>query len=96
MSKINAKRLCEIYNGSDIDAITYLVNNLEDENDIEKAEHLYVINMETDIGYGREPADEEDEEYYHEVFWELLNKFGITQMEDGRGYIEGVYCPSCV
>jgi hypothetical protein len=96
MSKINAKRLCEIYNNSDIDAITYLIKNLEDQSDIEKAKHLYDINMDTDIGCGKKPADDDDEKYYHEVFWELLNKFGISQMEDGRGCIEGVYYPSGV
>jgi hypothetical protein len=94
MSKIDAKKLCDIYNNSDIDAITYLIENLDDENDVEMAKHLYEINMETDIGYGREPADENDEEYYHNIFWKLLNKFGITQMNDGRGCIEGIHYPS--
>ena len=52
--------------------------------------------METSLGNGREPADEDDEEYYHEVFWELLNKYGVTKMKDGRACIEGKYYPSGV
>lgn len=94
--EINSKDLCELYNSSDIDTINYLIENLEDEEDVEKAKHLYEINMETSLGNGREPADKDDEEYYHKVFWELLNKYGVTKMEDGRACIEGEYYPSGV
>ena len=88
------EKLCELFNSSDIDAIEYIINNSENKEEKEKAMLLQKINMETNIGYGNRNVTNEEEEYYHNTFWKLLNIYNITKMDDDRACIEGLYYPS--
>ena len=74
--KINKKKLAEIHNCSDIDALVYIYPFCEEENK-ELCERLITLNMETDIGEGREPASADEQEEYGNGKWKLLNYFGI-------------------
>lgn len=86
--------LAHLYNMSDIDAIDYLIDTLlTDKSDIEKAEKLRILNQDTTIGDGSVIATDEETKYYHDIFWELMSKFGIEKTEDGRACVPGRYDP---
>ena len=74
--KLNKEKLCEMYNNSDIDALTYMYSFLTGELK-ELCERLITLNNETTLGWGREDYTFEEAQEYGEGKWKLLNNFGI-------------------
>ena len=56
----------------------------------ELLERLITLNMETAIGWGREPYTNEESEEYYNGKWKLLNDFGIEN-NGGDAYFEGEF-----
>lgn len=52
----------------------------------ELCERLMTLNLETDIGWGREPTSRDEMEEYYEGKWKLLNYFGIGS-DLGNAYV---------
>ena len=86
MNEINKEKLAEIYNNSDIEAIDYMYPFCEGELK-ELCERVHTLNVETDIGWGEEPASPEEFEEYYEGKWKLLNHFGIGENDGGAAYV---------
>ena len=74
--KLNKEKLVEIYNCSDLDALEYMYEFCKGDLK-ELCERLIDINMNTDIGWGREPHTVEESDEYYDGKWKLLNYFGI-------------------
>ena len=55
MEELIKTRLAEIYNNSDLDALTYAYQFCN-EKQKELCEYLIMLNTETDLGCGREPS----------------------------------------
>ena len=72
----DAGELCDIYNGSDIEALDYMHEYLDGELK-ELCERLIDLNNNTLIGWGKEPVSMRESEEYYEGKWKLLNHFGI-------------------
>ena len=85
--KINKQKLADIYNASDIEAINYIYPFCEGELK-ELCERVHTLNVETDIGWGREPASPEEFDEYVEGKWKLLNHFGLFKNDGGDAYVK--------
>lgn len=85
MTKTETIELCRIYNNSDIEALEYIYPHLTEKTDTELCEYLITLNNETEIGWGREPATEEEVDRYYKGKWQLLSMFGIeNDMGDAK------------
>ena len=83
-------KLCDIYNGSDIEALDYMYEFLKDNHNpemLELLDRVHTLNMETTLGWGREDYTTEESEEYFNGKWELLNYFGIKS-NMGDAYID--------
>lgn len=89
MTREQKIELCTIYNNSDIECFEYLKQFCNKEQ-LELLERLVTLNMETDIGWGREPSTSEEVDEYYEGKWKLLNVFGIENRM-GDAYFEGKF-----
>lgn len=85
--KLNKQKLAEIYNCSDIDAIEYMYPFCEGEWK-ELCERIYSLNMETDVGWGKEPSTPEEVDEYYIGKWKLLHHFGIQLDDNGEACVE--------
>lgn len=85
--KLNKKKLCEMYNASDIDALEYMypfcVGELK-----ELCERLITLNNETTLGFGREDYTEDEALEYFDGKWKLLNYFGVVS-DNGDAIVKG-------
>lgn len=86
MNEINKEKLAEIYNCSDIEAIDYMYPFCKGELK-ELCERVHTLNVETDIGWGREPASSDEMDEYFAGKWKLLNHFGIGKDNMGEAYV---------
>ena len=87
MKELIKTRLAEIYNNSDLDALTYMYQFCNDEQK-ELCEYLVMLYNETDLGSGRESATEEEEKRYIDGKWKLLNSFNVYCDDKGFPYIK--------
>lgn len=83
--KLNKEKLAYIYNCSDIDSLQYMFPFLEGELK-NLCERMIILNQETDLGWGREPADEDEQNEYIDGKWRLLEHFGI-ESDLGNAYV---------
>lgn len=90
MTKEQQQELCDIYNNSDIDALNYMYDFLQDNHNpqmLELLDKIHTLNMETTLGWGREDCTSEEADEYYEGKWKLLNYFGISS-NGGDAYIK--------
>ena len=87
MIELIREKLAETYNNSDIDALLYMYQFCNEEQK-ELCEYLIMLNTETDLGCGREPSTNKEEEIYIDGKWKLLNDFGIYCDKNGFAYIK--------
>jgi hypothetical protein len=89
MTREQQIELCRIYNNSDIECFEYLHQFCNAEQ-MELLDRLTTLNMETTIGWGREPATSEEMDEYYEGKWKLLSAFGLEN-DGGDAYFEGKF-----
>ena len=90
MTKEQQRKLCDIYNESDMEAFEYMYKFLQDNHNpemLELLDRVHTLNMETSLGWGNEPATAEESEEYFNGKWKLLNYFGVKS-DNGDAYIE--------
>jgi hypothetical protein len=74
--KLNKEKLAEIFNNSEIDALTYIQPFcLGDKRGL--CDKLIEINKRTVLGSGSEECTTEELKFYRDGEWELLGFFGI-------------------
>ena len=89
MTREQQIELCRIYNNSDIECFEYL-HQFCNEEQLELLDRLTTLNMETDIGWGRESSTSEEVDEYYEGKWKLLSAFGLENRM-GDAYFEGKF-----
>lgn len=89
MTKEQQIELCKIYNNSDIECFHYMLPFCNEEQR-KLLDRLVTLNMETDIGWGREPSTSEEVDEYYEGKWKLLTAFGLEN-QGGDAYFEGKF-----
>lgn len=77
-------------NENDIEVFKYMYKFLQDNHNpemLELLDRVHTLNMETDLGWGNEPATAEESEEYFNGKWKLLNYFGVKS-DNGDAYID--------
>ena len=90
MTREQKQKLCDIYNGSDIEALDYMYEFLKDNHNpemLELLDRVHTLNMETSFGWVREDYTPEESEEYFNGKWKLLKYFGIKS-NMGDAYID--------
>lgn len=73
---IDKQKLCDLYNGSDIDALEYMNGYLDGDLKI-LCVFLIHLNNHTTLGWGTIAPTYDEDIIYHKGKWTLLNHFGI-------------------
>ena len=90
MNHDQQEKLCDIYNGSDIDALDYMYEFLKDNENpkmLNLLNRIRSLNIDTKLGWGDKDFTYEESEEYYEGKWKLLNYFGLKSI-GGDAYID--------
>ena len=79
MTENQKKKLCEIYNSSDIDSFEYM-KQFCDEEQKQILDRVIWLNLNTTIGWGEEDATSKEMDEYYEKKWFLLSSFGLENI----------------
>lgn len=88
MTEKQKKKLCEIYNSSDIDSFEY-IKQFCDEEQKRILDRIIWLNLNTTIGWGEQDATSKEMDEYYEKKWILLSSFGLENI-GGDAYYNGV------